>query len=308
MNSSQLIVHRLLQIITYKQTMKILTLLLIFSTFFALSLFAQKKPAYRLYSAKGKKVSYKKMINQLDKADIILFGESHNNPIAHWLQLEVTQDLNQSNELIIGAEMFERDNQAALTQYMTDEIDRKALDSLVRLWNNYKTDYEPIVEFAKKNYISVIATNIPRKYARIVFKEGLEALEELPAEEKKWIAPLPIAFDIELPGYKNMLTMMGGDAAHSSLNFPKAQAIKDATMAYSILEHFQSGKTFLHLNGSYHSDNYEGILWYLQQAKPNLKYKTITTVSQKDIGNLSKEHIGKADFIICVPENMTTTY
>ena len=248
------------------------------------------------------------MLKQLSKADIILFGESHNNPIAHWLQLEVTQSLAATNQLIIGAEMFERDNQAALTQYLTNEIDRNALDSLVRLWNNYKTDYEPVVEFAKKNYISVIATNIPRRYARIVFKEGLEALEKLPAEEKKWIAPLPIAFDIELPGYKNMLSMMGGDAAHSSLNFPKAQAIKDATMAFSILEYYKTGTTFLHLNGSYHSDNYEGILWYLKQEKPNLNYKTISTVSQKDIGTLSEEHKGKADFIICVPENMTTTY
>ena len=288
--------------------MKIFALLFICSTFFALSLYAQKKPAYRLYSPKGKKVGYKKMLKQLSKADIILFGESHNNPIAHWLQLEVTQSLAATNQLIIGAEMFERDNQVALTQYLTNEIDRNALDSLVRLWNNYKTDYEPVVEFAKKNYISVIATNIPRRYARIVFKEGLEALEKLPAEEKKWIAPLPIAFDIELPGYKNMLTMMGGDAAHSSLNFPKAQAIKDATMAFSILEYYKTGKTFLHLNGSYHSDNYEGILWYLKQEKPNLNYKTISTVSQKDISTLSEEHMGKADFIICVPENMTTTY
>jgi len=230
------------------------------------------------------------MLKQLSKADIILFGESHNNPIAHWLQLEVTQSLAATNQLIIGAEMFERDNQAALTQYLTNEIDRNALDSLVRLWNNYQTDYEPVVEFAKKNYISVIATNIPRRYARIVFKEGLEALEKLPAEEKKWIAPLPIAFDIELPGYKNMLTMMGGDAA------------------FSILEYYKTGKTFLHLNGSYHSDNYEGILWYLKQEKPNLNYKTISTVSQKDISTLSEEHKGKADFIICVPENMTTTY
>ena len=288
-----------------KNNQLLLTFLLIFST---LSLAAQNMRAYQLYTPKGKKVSYKKMLKKLQPADIILFGESHNNPIAHWLQLEVAQQLKESNELIIGAEMFERDNQAALTQYMTNEIDRKALDSLVRLWNNYTTDYEPLVEFAKANYIPVIATNIPRKYARIVFKEGLEALEKLPEEEKKWIAPLPILFDIELPSYKNMLTMMGDDAAHSSLNFPKAQAIKDATMAFSILEYFKKGKTFLHLNGSYHSDNYEGILWYLRQSKPDLTYKTITTVSQKDIGTLRKEHLGKADFIICVPENMTKTY
>lgn len=287
--------------------MKILAVFIGLFFFFTLSLFAQKKAAYQLYSAKGKKISYKKMMKKLKKGDIILFGESHNDPIGHWLQFEVTQDLHEDQKLAIGAEMFERDNQIPLTQYLTNEIDRKALDSLVRLWNNYTTDYEPIVEFAKANFIPVIATNIPRRYASMVFKNGLESLEELPAEEKNWIAPLPIKFDIELPGYKNMLTMMGG-AAHTGENFPKAQAIKDATMAFSILEYYQSGTTFLHLNGSYHSDNYEGILWYLQQEKPNLNYVTISTVSQKDIGKLEKEYLGKADFIICVPETMTKTY
>ncbi len=287
--------------------MKIIFLILSLSFFFGLSLFAQKKAAYQLYSAKGKKVSYKKMMKQLRKGDIILFGESHNDPIGHWLQFEVAQDLHESQKIAIGAEMFERDNQVALTQYLTKEIDRKALDSLVRLWNNYSTDYEPLIEFAKANYIPVIATNIPRKYASMVFKNGLESLEALPEEEQAWIAPLPIKFDIELPGYKNMLTMMGG-AAHSGENFPKAQAIKDATMAFSILENYKSGTTFLHLNGSYHSDNYEGILWYLQQEKPTLNYVTISTVFQKDISKLEKEYFGKADFIICVPETMTKTY
>jgi len=247
------------------------------------------------------------MMKKLKKADIILFGESHNDPIGHWLQFEVAQELYESEKITIGAEMFERDNQIALTQYLTNEIDRQALDTLVRLWNNYPTDYEPLVEFAKANFIPVIATNIPRRYASMVFKNGLTSLEELPVEEKAWIAPLPIKFDIELPGYKNMLTMMGG-AAHTGENFPKAQAIKDATMAYSILENYQADTIFLHLNGSYHSDNYEGILWYLKQAKPGLNYATISMVAQNDIAKLDKDFIGKADFIICVPETMTKTY
>jgi hypothetical protein len=49
-------------------------------------------------------------------------------------------------------------------------------------------------------------------------------------------------------------------------------------------------------------------MWYLQKANPALKIATISTVSQKDISKLDKEHLGKADFIICVDEDMTTTY
>ena len=95
---------------------------------------------------------------------------------------------------------------------------------------------------------------------------------------------------------------------HGGDNLPKAQAIKDATMAYFILENFKQGSLFIHYNGSYHSENYEGILWYLKKKRPELKYVTITTVTQKDISRLLAENKGKADFIICVDEDMTTTY
>jgi uncharacterized iron-regulated protein len=265
----------------------------------------QQKPAYILYNAKGKKVGYDKMIRILVEKDIVLFGEFHNNAIAHWLQLEVTTSLKEKRELVLGAEMFEQDNQEALDMYMQGKLKPKGLDSMARLWKNYPTDYAPIVNFAKENHIAFGATNVPRKYASMIAKGGFEALDTISAKEKKWIAPLPIAYDAELPGYKKMIAMMGG---HGGENLPKAQAIKDATMAHFILQYYTPGSLFLHFNGSYHSDNYEGILWYLKNKQPNLKYATITTVSQKDVNTLLAENKGRADFIICVDENMTNTY
>lgn len=266
---------------------------------------AQQKPAYILYNSKGKKIGYEKMVNTLVKQDVILFGEYHNNPIAHWLQLKVTKDLYPKRPLILGAEMFEQDNQIALNRYLNGETDAKGLAAEARLWNNYKTDYAPLVNFAKANKLNFVASNIPRRYASLVNKGGFEALDTLPDVEKAWIAPLPIPYNPELPGYKKMLEMMGG---HGGTNLPKAQAIKDATMAHFILRSWSPGKLFIHYHGAYHSDNYEGIMWYLLKANPALKISTISTVSQKDITKLEKEHLGKADFIICVDEDMTTTY
>jgi len=273
--------------------------------FSVISLKAQNKPAYILYNGDGKKISYNRMIKKLKQKDIVLFGEFHNNAISHWLELEVAKDLQQYRQLILGAEMFETDNQQALDQYLQGTISAKGLDSTARLWKNYPTDYAPLVDFAKKNQLAFAATNIPRRYASMVSKGGFEALDTLPAMEKNWIAPLPIAYDAELPGYKKMLEMMGG---HSGPNLPKAQAIKDATMANSILKYLKPGSLFIHYNGSYHSENYEGICWYLHSKRPDLKYITITTVSQKDIHQLLDENKHKADFIICVDEDMTNTY
>ena len=268
-------------------------------------LFSQSKPAYVLYNADGKKVSYGKMIRTLKSKDIVLFGEYHNNPIAHWLQLETVKDLHAQRRLVLGAEMFEADNQEVLDRYLRGEIDVKGLDTLARLWKNYRTDYAPLVNFARDSHLVFVATNIPRRYASMVAKGGFEILNTLTALETSWMAPLPMAYDPELPGYKNMIAMMGG---HGGPNLPKAQASKDATMAYFILKYFQPGSLFLHFNGAYHSENYEGILWYLRQQQPDLKYASITMVSQKNVDRLLAEHKGKADFIICVDEDMTTTH
>ena len=280
-------------------------LLLILSLYLIGNSYGQQKLAYQLYNAKGKKISYGKMLQVLTEKDIVLFGEFHNNAIAHWLQLEVTKDCKEKRNLVLGAEMFEQDNQAVLDQYLRGEIKAKALDSLARLWKNYPTDYAPLVNFAKENNIAFAASNVPRRYAAMVSKGGFAILDTISSKEKAWIAPLPIAYDASLPGYKNMVAMMGG---HGGDNLPKAQAIKDATMAHFILKYYTAGSLFIHYNGSYHSDNHEGIGWYITQQRPELKQVTITTVSQKDISKLLAENKGKADFIICVDEDMTNTY
>ncbi len=280
-------------------------LTLIFIGLACTSSFSQENGAYTIFDSKGKKVKYSKMLKALDASQIILFGEYHDNPIAHWLQYEVTATLLKTNKLVLGSEVIEADNQDELNRYLSGEIDDEALDTLARLWPNYKTDYKPLVDLAKDNKLVFVAANVPRRYAQMIFNGGFEVLDTLPAEEKAWIAPLPILYNPELPGYVEMLSMMGG---HGGENLPKAQAIKDATMAHFILANYSPEQTFIHYNGAYHSNNYEGILWYLKQAKPDFVYVTISTVSQADVSKLEDENKGLADFIICVDENMTSTH
>lgn len=266
---------------------------------------AQDKKAYQIFDKKGKKTSYEKVLKAGEKAEVVLFGEYHDNSVVHWLQLEFTKDLAQKRDLVLGAEMLEADNQKQLDQYLKGEINQKQLDSSARLWKNYKTDYKPLVDFAKEKKFSFIATNVPRRYASLVFKKDLVALDSLSTQEKSWIAPLPIAFDINLPGYKSMMGMQGG---HAGDKMPKAQAVKDATMAYFINKNRKENSVFIHYNGTYHSDNYEGINWYLKKLDAGIKIITIATVEQKDISKLEAEHYNKADFILVIDEDVTKTY
>ena len=271
----------------------------------ACTLLPAQLPAYALFNAKGRPLAHKGMMKRLKQADIILFGELHNNAIAHWLQLEVTRELVAAGPLVLGAEMIERDDQATLDRYLRGEIDQAAFDTLARLWKNHASDYKPLVDLAKAHDLPFVAANVPRRYARAVNRGGFEALDTVPGTERAWIAPLPIAFDPELPRYRYMLTMMGD---HGTPDMVKAQALKDATMAHSIVEHFRPGHRFIHYNGSFHSDYFEGINWYLQRMRPDLKRITIATVTQAEVNRLHTDHLGQADIIIVVDEDVPGTY
>ena len=155
------------------------SVLALIAVMFTVNGYSQGIQAFEIYNAKGKKVSYKKMLKKLSKEDITLFGEYHNNSIVHWLQLELTKDMGEDHELILGAEMFEQDNQVSLSDYVQGRIDDAALDSLARLWPNYYTDYKPLVDYAKANNLEFIATNIPRRFANRVYHYGFETLDSL---------------------------------------------------------------------------------------------------------------------------------
>lgn len=267
------------------------------------------KEAFKVYRNGGKSAEYNDMLKDARESQVVFFGEMHDNSICHWLELEFTKDLfSVDSNLILGAEMFETDNQLILNEYLAGEMSTKTFESEARLWKNYKTDYKPLVEFAKEKSLPFIGTNIPRRYASLVNKEGFEGLDSLTADAKKYIAPLPVKYDPELKGYKSMLDMGQGSKEHASDNLPKAQAIKDATMAWFISTNMADGKIFIHYNGAYHSENYEGIIWYLKLLRPDVKILTITTVEQDDIAELSEESHNLADYIICTPTSITRTY
>ncbi|MGO2294499.1 MAG: ChaN family lipoprotein [Psychroflexus halocasei] len=284
-----------------------LRLCLILSLLFSISTFAQHKAVYKLVDQNGEEIAYQDMIETLEDVDVVLFGEFHDNPISHWLQYEVVKSLHDEKiNIKLGAEMFEADQQEALNAYLSDEFSAKQLQDSIKLWPNYKTDYKPLVDFAKRNSLEFIATNIPRRFASDVYKKGgFKALNKLSSKQKSWIAPLPVPFDIELRSYQDMLKMMGD---HGGVDIVKAQAIKDATMAHFILKDLLPNEVFIHFNGSYHSNYFEGIFWYLKQYREEIRIKTITTVEQELLKKLDEKNKNLADFIIIVDENMTKTY
>lgn len=273
---------------------------------------AQQAPeAYRLYDAKGKPVTYAKMIETAAQSDEVFFGEIHNCVISHWMETKVLETLARMYPGIkVGMEMLEADNQLIIDEYTSGVISSERFEDECRLWPNYSTDYEPLVYYAKRHHLPLIATNVPRRYASVVKEKGLAYLDSLSTEAKQFLPPLPIHYvenENAQAGFA-LMGMMGKAKGSKPELMAQAQAIKDATMGWLIAKNLNKGDKMIHFNGTYHSDAQNGIIPYLREYRSGTTVSTIRAVRQEDISRLEEDYLGLADFFICIPEDMTMSY
>ncbi|MCB1174015.1 MAG: ChaN family lipoprotein [Leptospiraceae bacterium] len=298
---------------------------LVLTLFIGMSFFANNRDLYAtdpqswsLFASRGNRIDWSALTQQAASAEVVLFGELHNNPVAHWLQLQLMQSLVLSgktqttvrqNQWCLGLEMFSTDQNAVLAEWSKNLINDNSLENDIRLWPNYKTDYQPLLHFARSRNFCIFGSNAPRRYANLVARKGFDALADLPREALPWLPRLPIDFDPEIPSYKRMQQMKS--AAHGSHGLPwlaQAQALKDATMAWQIRRRIIANQRVLHINGRYHSDNQEGIVWYLKRMRPDTQMITISTATQSDVSTLQPTNYDLADYIIIVDESFPGSY
>ena len=271
---------------------------------------------YKIINTKiNKEIELKEMVERLSDYDIIFFGEYHDNKILHSLEIELLKMFYANNKnIIVSMEMFERDVQPVLDQFLSDKISEENFLANSRPWPNYETDYKPIIEFAKENKLPVVAANIPRRYANMISKQGLNALDSLSAEEKKFIAKKHIVFADE---YKTrFMQTMKSNMEHSS-KMPKgmmmnldliyaAQCIKDDTMAESILKFHRipPRRKVIHFNGDFHSRKHLGTAQKIQVLEPMLKIAVITPINCEDEFVWENEDLLEGEFLILLKEEI----
>ena len=278
----------------------------------SMTTYAQKTPEiYRIFDAQGKEVSYEKMIKTVSATDVVFFGEIHNCVISHWMELKVLEALTENNKkLKVGMEMLEADNQLIIDEYTSSLISSDRFEEECRLWPNHSTDYEPLVYYAKRHHLPLIATNVPRRYASVVKEKGLAFLDSLSAEAKRYLPKLPIKY-VENKNAQEGFALMGllGKAKETKPQLmAQAQAIKDATMGWFIAQNLKKGEQMIHFNGTYHSDARNGIIPYLLEYRPKTTISTIRAVRQEEIDKIEKDYLGLADFYICITEDMNVSY
>jgi uncharacterized iron-regulated protein len=102
---------------------------------------------------------------------VIFIGEEHESRVSHDAELTILKGLaKRESNLVLALEMFERDVQDILDAYLTRKISEKEFLEQSRPWPNYLEDYRPLIEFAKRKGMPVIAANIPRRAAAAVAK------------------------------------------------------------------------------------------------------------------------------------------
>jgi len=287
--------------------MRKILLILIAFIFMNISVFAQVSEVnYRIFDMSGNSAKISQIVDTAGKSDVIFLGENHDDTVAHFLQAELFKRFQESNagkrNVALSLEMFERDVQIVLDEYLKDLITEKKFLDDSRPWNNYKTDYRPLVEYAKQNNLAVIAANAPRRYVNMVSRGGRETLEKLSPDARKWFAPLPYAQPSEQYSKKFTALMGGADGDnHGVSKILDSQSLWDATMAFSISEFLKKQKNTLvvHLNGSFHTENRLGTAEQFLKLNPKAKILVVTMRYEDDFTKFDKaKHENLGDFVI----------
>jgi uncharacterized iron-regulated protein len=280
----------------------------------ALNVFSQQnmEDHYKIYDTRIKQiVTFDKIVTDMANADVLFFGEEHNDSAGHYLENKIFRALYAAygDKIVLSMEMFETDNQTALDDYLHGFIDEARLGKDARLWSNYK-DYRPMVEYAKQNQIPVIAANPPRRYVSLVTKRGMKALDSLSKDAKKFLPPLP--YDTLSGRYRDkFMDIMKGSPGSTSQNIYYSQSLWDASMSYSIYKYLKSNKhkKVFHCVGGFHTEEKLGTTAQLQKRNKKLKILNIASFSDASFASPDWEKFSyKGDYIILTNPDLKKTF
>lgn len=222
------------------------------------------------------------LVEQLKTADVIVIGELHGSHAAHLLQMQLLHQLHLERlDITLSMEMFNRDQQTILNQYLDGEIGEATLIKKAPAWSNYKASYRPLIEYAKTHFIPVTASNAPSHTVRCIGRQGSAYLEQLEPEERMQIAKDPF---LDNEGYRtkymDFLSKALSRTEQEKENSYLAQLTRDNTMAESLALQQQQNPNalFIHLNGSFHSDEGLGTVALLKARAPDLKIVVISPI------------------------------
>lgn len=278
---------------------------------------------YRIYSVKlQKEVNLEAVADDMAANDVLFFGEEHNDSVTHYLEHKLFELLYRryGSKAALSMEMFDRDVQPVMNEYLQGGIREKNFLKDARVWSNYK-DYRPMVEFAKANQLNVVCANAAGRYTNLAGRKGQAALMSLPKASRQFFAPLP--YDTASGAYYDKLMALSGHAKSDTgaakkpamsmggFSLITAQSLWDATMAWSVAEYLKANKgcKLMQVNGRFHSDEGFAAVTQLRKYRPKAKVLVVSTGKDEAFPNInwsSFRHLG--DYIIITDPKVPATY
>ncbi len=282
---------------------------------------------YRVYTATGEPASLDAIEAAFDTVEVVLLGEIHGHAPIHALQDSLWQRLlTHERPATLSLEMFERDVQPVLDEYLAGLIPEDHFLQASRPWPSYERDYHALVDSARTHNAPVLAANAPRRYVNRVAREGRAALDDLPASALHWLPPLPYPEASEAYRERFLAQMHGG--AHPTNHAPSdttdtdetaspheydsgmahlldAQMLWDATMAYTIAEHLlhTPEAVVMHLTGRFHIAERTGTPETLAHYRPGTPQLVVYFDAVADPSTFDDDaHTGQGDFVVLTAE------
>lgn len=283
---------------------------------------------YLVYDVhRNKEIKLEDIVNDERKFQVIVFGEEHNDSVSHYCESKLFELLSVKNgqRLALSLEMFDRDVQVVMDEYLQGHIRESHFKKDARAWSNY-SDYRPMIETAKSAKLDVICANAPRRYTNLVGRKGQKYLESLSREAKSYMAPLP--YPKASGGYYDKLIALTSHEEPAKSDSTKAaaapisnnmggfdlilaQSLWDATMAYSISSYLKKNKKkkIFQVNGRFHSDEHFGLVSQLKTYHSKLNICVVSALSDDSFPDIDWDkfkHLG--DFIIMTDPGVPKTY
>jgi uncharacterized iron-regulated protein len=272
---------------------------------YALILAAQLTPApaanYRLVHGRtGQEKTLAQLADELATRDVVYFGELHDNVVGHEVYAELARLLaDRRPDLVISMEMFERDTQGVVNDYLHGKIDEAAFLKHSRPWKNYARDYRPLIELAKDRKLDVIAGNLPRPVAaKVASKDGATS----PFMPRRTTAPLDRYWELFA---ESMKSHPGAEGMAEKMYL--AQCAKDDSMAEGIADYLNSNPhrqpLVIHCNGNFHSDYGLGTAARVAQRLPLAQQAIISMVVVPDVAKADvTSDRKKAHYLLVAPK------
>jgi len=267
---------------------------------------------HRVYKS-GKKqfTDLESMLAETSKSDVVFLGEQHDDPGTHRLERAALEGIGRRHpQVVLSLEMFERDVQGKLDEYLSGKADETEFLKNSRPWPKYATDYRPLVEYAKAKGWPVVAANVPRRLASLVGRKGLAGLDSLSAVDRGFVA---VQLDCPRDKYFDRFKESMGDMSRHGQKisaeevaamvgrFYEAQCVKDETMAEAIANARAKwpDAVVVHVNGAFHSDFAQGTAARVARRIPGARISVASFVPAENLDVADGKKIRKqGDYIV----------